>query len=703
MYTFTEVVNGKYMEQLRKIQFFFRNIKDKWFHRLTHEEIELIKNTNLFANLDQQAFFELIASMYVVHYPAGNLIIKEDTIGDAAFLILSGSIRVFSFKSKKEKIALARLEKGDFFGEQALLPSSNKKRYANVEAITDTTLIKVEEKLFKKLLVNNRLMEQKLTEQGKKHLLSNIAKLVNIYKKIESYVGTNQNVKIYKKGEVIFNENNPADSVYIILSGSVNIAIHQDDEIQNVKISKGQMFGELGVIRQALRAGTATAREQTSLIVIPKSTFMKYYEENPQLQLFLNGLEKIYAIAHRGSASQIIGQINNQDLITTTYKLANERVVIAITGENNFFVMEEVDKHGEVFVYKEKKGAQVELKMNDGFIVAVKCSGLWDDLPNVCYAILDRIAIDKKIIQEFISFGKFKSHIPKKESIICPCLSIKKKEVEKLIQEGFDNFIQISKKTGASTVCGACRHRIFSLLGQKIWLRGMMKKIAEHNKNISSFSIELTIGAFNSFVPGAHIIIQAQIENNWIERAFTLSDVGEVRKNRVTIKNEGGAFTKWLFEQQDKPISVFCTQPQGNFKLNDSNHSIICFAGGIGITPFYPFAKSLIKNQPMRPIHIVYIDKDENDFIFLDDFEMLKKHLPNFKLTLWNTSESGYFTTREMINIIRDYSDADAYICGSEGFESSLVASLKEIHFREDKIHIERFTYAGIKPIKKPT
>ena len=83
------------------------------------------------------------------YIPAGKLILKEGDDGTSAFLIQSGSVRVFTMQGA-EKIDLAILEAGEIFGEMSLIFKG--KRSANVEAVDDCNLI----------VINNDTLQEKM-------------------------------------------------------------------------------------------------------------------------------------------------------------------------------------------------------------------------------------------------------------------------------------------------------------------------------------------------------------------------------------------------------------------------------------------------------------------------------------------------------------------------------------------------------------
>lgn len=667
------------------------NFKEKFMHNVSESEIALILATNLFDHLNQDEFSELISHMQVIRFKADELIFAEGSIGDAFYIVAKGSVRVFTRNITKEKIVLARLDEGSYFGEQALIGHADKSRNASIEAITDTKLIKIGAEYIAKVLQKDLFLKEKLINAGKQQLFDNIVKIVDAYDSLQTYMQSHtDDIMTYNKHELIFKKNDKSDYAYIILEGSVDLEIEQDGGIKNIILVKGHIFGELAVMRDFDRKNRAAAREYTRLIRIHKDIFKKYYQENPKVQKLLSILSKIYTLPNRGPVTQILGKINHVYTVTTTYQLSQGRTVIATNAENNFFIMHETQSKGQVYSYKKLADPQIELTVKNNFITGVKCFGTWSDLRYVCSYILDKKPVDEDMLDIFVQTGKFKP-IEYDAEMICGCLSIERDQISQLIADGNASLVKIAEKCGACTVCGGCRSKILDLLGQNLWLSAVMTKTTQHNATVESFSIEPRVGVFNAFVPGEHVVIQVKIGPNWIERPYLLSDLGDKGKHRITIKKEQGVFTNWLFTQNQTQFQVYVSQPQGNFRLiQDSSHPVVCFADGIGISPFLTFAKSIQRMQPNRAIHIIYSDNEQN-FLFLDEFAQLEKTLPNFKLTTQRKSE---FSTKTIAKLIEAYTGADIYICGPEGFETSLMKGLTKLNYRQDKIHVERLTYA---------
>jgi CRP/FNR family cyclic AMP-dependent transcriptional regulator len=78
------------------------------------------------------------------------------------------------------------------------------------------------------------------------------------------------------KGIFIFFQEDPADSVYAILSGSVVIVLSSEDgrELVINEMRPGDVFGEIGLITGEPRTTSAITREASELIVISGAAFL---------------------------------------------------------------------------------------------------------------------------------------------------------------------------------------------------------------------------------------------------------------------------------------------------------------------------------------------------------------------------------------------------------------------------------------------
>ena len=97
----------------------------------------------------------------------------------------------------------------------------------------------------------------------------------------------------FRRHEVIFHEGDPGDSLFVVASGSVKIALGsaEGDEAIIATLGRGDYFGELSVLDGGERSATATALEPTGLGSLARAPFLELVEAQPGLRsALLTGL-----------------------------------------------------------------------------------------------------------------------------------------------------------------------------------------------------------------------------------------------------------------------------------------------------------------------------------------------------------------------------------------------------------------------------
>ncbi len=78
-------------------------------------------------------------------------------------------------------------------------------------------------------------------------------------------------------GEIIVRQGAPADKMFIIVKGEVSVAREEEDgsKTELEKLSDGQFFGELAILRDTPREATAKAETDVMLLAMQRDTFQK--------------------------------------------------------------------------------------------------------------------------------------------------------------------------------------------------------------------------------------------------------------------------------------------------------------------------------------------------------------------------------------------------------------------------------------------
>src|SRR4051794_19151709 len=106
------------------------------FHDVS--KVLLLEQSRLFNALDDAGRAAILEKGSIERYQPGQVICREGDPGQTFYLIKRGTVKV-SPSMGGAPIELARLERGTFFGEVALL--SGKARTATAEAVDEVELI----------------------------------------------------------------------------------------------------------------------------------------------------------------------------------------------------------------------------------------------------------------------------------------------------------------------------------------------------------------------------------------------------------------------------------------------------------------------------------------------------------------------------------------------------------------------------------
>jgi CRP/FNR family cyclic AMP-dependent transcriptional regulator len=91
----------------------------------------------------------------------------------------------------------------------------------------------------------------------------------------------------YRRNASVFHEGDPGETLYVIVSGRVNIQTHAAGE-QPVHLARrgpGEVFGELALIDGKPRMADAVAIESTDVLVLERSDFLRCVEASPRMAL----------------------------------------------------------------------------------------------------------------------------------------------------------------------------------------------------------------------------------------------------------------------------------------------------------------------------------------------------------------------------------------------------------------------------------
>lgn len=138
-------------EDLQKILVEFPGVSRVLFKFYKERVLDnLLASSALFQTLSPSDRRQILEHLSLEEIPEGVTVLEEGSPGDCLYIIKSGEVEVFTVGLKGERLVLARLKEGDYFGEISLL--TGRPRTASVTVVRRAELVRLSKKDFDRLV-----------------------------------------------------------------------------------------------------------------------------------------------------------------------------------------------------------------------------------------------------------------------------------------------------------------------------------------------------------------------------------------------------------------------------------------------------------------------------------------------------------------------------------------------------------------------
>lgn len=239
------------------------------------------RNAPILADLTALQLRELLLESSVLTPKPNEIIFNHDDYTSSFFSVLEGELAVF-VKAKDGSEIYYQTKAGNFFGEMGLI--SGRRRSATIKAITDCVLIETPRRTMLKLINSVESVRRKLDEVSMKRVVRNC--LTNTLPESElNQLLKDATIKRYKAGDVLFQQGDKADGLYLIRRGAVIISqVTGGKEDVLSYVITGNYFGEMALISDKPRSKTARAASATEVVLLKASVIIAALERNTDLR-----------------------------------------------------------------------------------------------------------------------------------------------------------------------------------------------------------------------------------------------------------------------------------------------------------------------------------------------------------------------------------------------------------------------------------
>jgi ferredoxin-NADP reductase len=209
--------------------------------------------------------------------------------------------------------------------------------------------------------------------------------------------------------------------------------------------------------------------------------------------------------------------------------------------------------------------------------------------------------------------------------------------------------------------------------------------------------------ALFAYRPGQYVTVRVEVDGEVHLRAYSMSSAPGIDPDlRITIKRvPGGVVSNWLNDHVVVGDSVELTPPAGRFVVPDGAGDLVAYAAGSGITPVLSIVTSVLAGSTRR-VSLLYANRDRASTIFADRLdELAVQHDDRFRLAHHFDVDAGFVSPTAVARFARDAGGTDHFVCGPEGFMSTVEAALADVGVDPGRIYLERFTPADELPAEE--
>lgn len=259
----------------------------------------------LFGKVTADDFVRLALVAVVEEHSAGSAVVDEGERGDSLYAVGRGRVLVHcqpraktdsGVGSSDERVYVASLGEGDFFGEIGLL--TRKPRTASVEAASNVMLLRLDRQALDTLLLGDASFRAPLVEFYKDRVID----LLLARNPLVGLLPPDVRKRLVQRSEIcrfqdedhIVRAGELDERVFFVMAGEVEV--YHDEQGLPVfidKLREAQHFGEMGALRQGPRMASVRAIGDVELLVVDGSTLSDVLRERPEvLQLFESAMRQ---------------------------------------------------------------------------------------------------------------------------------------------------------------------------------------------------------------------------------------------------------------------------------------------------------------------------------------------------------------------------------------------------------------------------
>jgi predicted ferric reductase len=191
------------------------------------------------------------------------------------------------------------------------------------------------------------------------------------------------------------------------------------------------------------------------------------------------------------------------------------------------------------------------------------------------------------------------------------------------------------------------------------------------------------------FVPGQFVVLSFGGSAAWQRHPFSVASAPSARRLDVSIRAVGD-YTRELHDKLRPGTPAKAVGPFGGFDYRRGGHDQVWIAGGIGITPFMSWLRSLDSSFD-RSVAFYYSVRRRADALYLDEIDAAARRHPTLHVTVIETDNDGLLTAEKVTNGHNDGADLWIYMCGPPPMTTALARGFRTLGIPASHVRWEQF------------
>lgn len=673
----------------------------------------------LFQRVDAVGRAEVTAKVSERSFAPGRVIVSEGALAESLYIVLAGSVEIFTEPEPGKPVILAQRHAGDHFGEQALLPGRTGYRSASVRALTEVSVAEVPAGLLRRLLTVSPQLEAQLQRLGHTELQQRMRlkcqaiHFLNFGVEDLARLGSED----FAPGQLLIRQGDPSEKLFVILSGDVEVSEDKGARRRILhRLSAGQCVGELGLATRSPRSASVRAITRVETVTITEAHFHDLLERAPALREHVKTLQRCLSLrednpgAATGFLTQYAGFQDGQECVTTACRMDDGRHVVAsllvLSGTYHVEVTRPGAAAGAARLVRSPAAGEVACEvavvtLADGSdrVESATAAAHWPDVRLLHRMVLDDSPWTGAIEQAFVEQGRLpppgQAVAEDDPNLICACMRVGYDQALDAVLSSCADLAELGRVTGCGTVCGGCKPRLAQLLGDPGCAPVVLQEVVPLTDQVRALRLLPRASSGLTFKPGQHVWLEGWIGGHWVRRSYTLSAPPAAQGLlEVSVKLEPqGVLSPWLWDLRagDKGLRVSAPLGQALF-ASEGGQPWVCLVAGIGITPALAAWRCWASdpNHPRSLIH--YSVRTAEQAAWLQELQALAAADDHLQLVLRETARQGRLAQADVHALIKQHPRAHFLVCGPAGYLANTQAALDAAGVPASQIHSQRFS-----------